>query len=164
MQKEGEMIDPVAGLEAVKFGSASLKIAFDIASELKDIDKKDQILRLRKALQQLDEDLLSSKRCYLQLAEDHFRLKHELATLKSKREMKPAKRVFWGKDGSGPYCPKCLQQEPFNEVIIFPDDPDEAESWWCRVCEKRFMSLEVTKRKHEKSLRCAQSYLRPSPF
>ena len=66
--------------------------------------------------------------------------------LKAKTELVFEKGVFWRKDGSGPFCPKCFQGPHKIQAYLKNNHPGEEESWVCTACGKPHLSPDGHKR------------------
>jgi len=87
----------------------------------------------------MNEDALTNREDQMALLEENQELKR---ILKAKTEMVFEKGVFWGKDGSGPFCPTCFQGPQKIQAYLKNNHPTEKESWVCTACGKPHISPE----------------------
>ena len=85
----------------------------------------------------MNEDALTNREDQMALLEENQELKR---ILKAKTEMVFEKGVFWGKDGSGPFCPTCFQGPQKIQAYLKNNHPTEKESCVCTACGKPHIS------------------------
>jgi rubredoxin len=121
------------------------KKAQEILDNIKDIDKDENLLELRKFI-------FEAKKRELALIEQCFSLEEKVKSmegeLNQKKNLKFTGVVFQDEQGNC-YCPTCYQLKDSRAILLVSNDADEAEAWKCPVCKNALESKEATLRRRE---------------
>jgi len=151
--KEKKMLQEI--LLAIQAGKASADVgkgiisvykkAQEILDNIKDIDKDENLLELKKFI-------FEATKRELALVEQCFSLEQKVKSLKAelnqKKSLKFTGVVFQDEQGHC-YCPTCYQEKDSRAVLLVSNDADEAEAWKCPVCKNALESREATLRRRE---------------
>ena len=119
------------------------KKAQEILDNIKDIDKDENLLELRKFI-------FEAKKRELALVEQCFSLEEKVKSmefdLNQKKILKFTGVLFQDEQGNC-YCPTCYQSKDSMAILLLSNDADEHESWKCPVCKLSLESKEATLRR-----------------
>jgi rubredoxin len=122
------------------------KIAQEILNNIKDIDKDENLLELRKFL-------FESKKRELALVEHCFSLEQQLKSIKLELHQKQSFKfngiIFKDEEGNS-YCPACYQSKDPQAILLLHNEADEDEAWKCPVCKLSLESKEATLRRRKR--------------
>jgi len=114
--------------------ATALNILMTTYKKVKELSVKADNIELKNHILDMNEQLLNMKELALDLREENTALNEEIKKLKSfeGKELKLQNKAYYDKDGNGPYCPNCYEND---RQLVLMAKTGVIFRYQCRKCE-----------------------------